>query len=66
MIGGEGEDSWGENGTNETPQEPMQRGGLSAACGKRGLARKSTAVKQAVQIIYSYYSSLNEGELGMF
>ncbi|MDE8673154.1 MULTISPECIES: hypothetical protein [Priestia] len=44
----------------------MQRGGLSAARGKRGLERKSTVVKQAVQIIYSYYSSLNEGELGMF
>ncbi|MCQ9281341.1 hypothetical protein NQ129_06100 [Priestia aryabhattai] len=44
----------------------MQRGGLSAARGKRSLARKATAVKKAVQIIYSYYSSLNGGELGMF
>ncbi|MED3879516.1 hypothetical protein [Priestia megaterium] len=66
MIGGQGEDSWGKSGTNETPQEPMRRGGLSAARRKRSLARKSTAVKQAVQIIYSYYSSLNGGELGMF
>ncbi|MGG0334470.1 hypothetical protein [Priestia aryabhattai] len=66
MIGGQGEDSCRKSGTNETPQERILRGGSSAVRGKRSLERKSTAVKQTVQIIYSYYSSLNEGELGMF
>ncbi|WP_268575686.1 hypothetical protein [Priestia megaterium] len=41
MIGGQGEDSCGQNGTDETPQEQ-----------KRSLAQKSTAVSQAVQIMY--------------
>ncbi|WDW07363.1 hypothetical protein [Priestia aryabhattai] len=39
MIGGQGEDSCGKSGTDETP-----RGGSPAARGKRSLARKSTAV----------------------
>ncbi|MGB3565513.1 MAG: hypothetical protein WBA30_00005 [Priestia megaterium] len=48
MIGGQGEDSCGKSGTGETPQERKRRGGSAAACGKRSLARKSTAVSQAV------------------
>ncbi|MGG0589839.1 hypothetical protein ABEY80_08380 [Priestia megaterium] len=44
MIGGQGEDSCGKSGTGETPQERKRRGGSAAAHGKRGLARKSTAV----------------------
>ncbi|MED4263242.1 hypothetical protein [Priestia megaterium] len=44
MIGGQGEDSCGNSGTDETPQERKQRGGSSAARGKRSLARKSTVV----------------------
>ncbi|MDR7241269.1 hypothetical protein [Priestia megaterium] len=39
--------------------ERKRRGGLSAARGKRSLARKSTAVEQAVQIIYPICSSLD-------
>ncbi|WP_286676960.1 hypothetical protein [Priestia megaterium] len=44
MIGGQDEDSCGKSGIGETPQERKQRGGSSAAPGKRSLARKSTAV----------------------
>ncbi|MFS0902018.1 hypothetical protein AB3N02_02975 [Priestia aryabhattai] len=44
MIGGQGEDSCGKSGTDETPQELKRRGGSSAARGKRSLAWKSTAV----------------------
>ncbi|MGF9889907.1 hypothetical protein ABEX78_14785 [Priestia megaterium] len=44
MIGGQGEDSCGESGTDETPQECKRRGGSSAARGKRSLTRRSTAV----------------------
>ncbi|ADF40212.1 hypothetical protein [Priestia megaterium] len=44
MIGGQGEDSCGKSGTDETPQERKRRGGSSAARGKRSLTRKSTAV----------------------
>jgi len=44
LIGEQGEDSCGNSGTDETPQERKQRGGSSAARGKRSLARKSTAV----------------------
>ncbi|MED4284169.1 hypothetical protein P4678_20630 [Priestia megaterium] len=44
MIGGQGGDSWGKSGTDETPQERMRRGGPAAAHGKRSLARKSTVV----------------------
>ncbi|MGG0461186.1 hypothetical protein [Priestia aryabhattai] len=44
MIGGQGEDSCRKSGTSETPQECKRRGGSTAACGKRSLARKSTAV----------------------
>ncbi|UYV55058.1 hypothetical protein [Priestia megaterium] len=51
MIGGQGEDSCGESGTGETPQERKRRGGSAAARGKRSLARKSTAVSQAVQLM---------------
>ncbi|MCM3306917.1 hypothetical protein [Priestia megaterium] len=48
MIGGQGEDSCGKSGTSETPQEHKRRGGLPAARGKRSLARKSTALSQAI------------------
>ncbi|MBU8853945.1 MULTISPECIES: hypothetical protein [Priestia] len=48
MIGGQGEDSCGKSGTGETPQEHKRRGGLPAARGKRSLARKSTALLQAI------------------
>ncbi|QCR30256.1 hypothetical protein C1N54_13420 [Priestia megaterium] len=44
----EDEDSCGKSGTDETPQERKRRGGSSAARGKRSLARKSTAVSQAI------------------
>ncbi|WP_121944455.1 hypothetical protein [Priestia megaterium] len=58
MIGGQDEDSCGKSGTGETPQERKRRGGSSSARGKRSLARKSTAVSQAVQLIYPICSSL--------
>ncbi|AQU75444.1 MULTISPECIES: hypothetical protein [Priestia] len=48
MIGGQDEDSCGKSGTGETPQERKQRGGSPTARGKRSLARKSTAVSQAI------------------
>ncbi|WP_460137646.1 hypothetical protein [Priestia megaterium] len=48
MIGGQGEDSCGKSG----------RGGSAAARGKRSLARKSTAVSQAVQLMYLICSPL--------
>ncbi|MEW4230114.1 hypothetical protein [Priestia megaterium] len=60
MIGGQGEDSCGKNGRGETPQERKRRGGSAAARGKRSLARKSTAVSQAVQFIYTSCSSLDD------
>ncbi|UYV51387.1 hypothetical protein [Priestia megaterium] len=44
MIGGQGEDSCGKSGRDETPQERKRRGGSAAARGKRSLARKSIAV----------------------
>ncbi|MED3940074.1 hypothetical protein P4643_00830 [Priestia megaterium] len=44
MIEGQGEDSCGKSGTDETPQERKQRGGSPAAREKRSLARKSTAL----------------------
>ncbi|MCM3020841.1 hypothetical protein M3582_22380 [Priestia megaterium] len=59
MIGGQGEDSCGKSGTGETPQECKRRGGSAAARGKRSLARKSTAVLQAVQLMYSSFLSLD-------
>nr|WP_216641913.1 hypothetical protein [Priestia megaterium] len=34
MIGGQGEDSCGKSGRDETPQERKRRGGSSAARGK--------------------------------
>ncbi|MCZ8495441.1 hypothetical protein MMB68_00350 [Priestia sp. Y58] len=52
MIGGQGEDSCGKSGTDETPQERKRRGGSSAARGKRSLARKSTAVEQMIHTSY--------------
>ncbi|AYE50310.1 hypothetical protein ABEW33_04480 [Priestia megaterium] len=55
MIGGKDEDSCGKSGTDETPQERKRRGGSAAAGGKRSLARKSTAVSQAVQFIRQCY-----------
>ncbi|MFP8644144.1 hypothetical protein ACLHWY_21620 [Priestia aryabhattai] len=51
MIGGKDEDSCGK----KTPQECKRRGGSAAARGKRSLARKSTAVSQAVQLIRQCY-----------
>ncbi|WP_129706444.1 hypothetical protein [Priestia megaterium] len=59
MIGGQGEDSCGKSGTGETPQKRKRRGGSPAARGKRSLARKSTAVSKAVQLIYPICSSLD-------
>ncbi|MCT9856901.1 hypothetical protein N7610_25645 [Priestia megaterium] len=59
MIGGQSEDSCGKSGKGETPQERMRRGGSPAARGKRSLARKSTAVSQADQLMYPICSSLN-------
>ncbi|MBT2258084.1 hypothetical protein [Priestia megaterium] len=59
MIVGQDEDSCGKSGTGETPQERKRRGGSSPARGKRSLARKSTAVSQAVQLIYPICSSLD-------
>ncbi|MED3878994.1 hypothetical protein [Priestia megaterium] len=59
MIGGQDEDSCGKSGTGETPQENKRRGGSPAARGKRSLARKSTAVSKAVQLIYLICSSLD-------
>ncbi|MDC7778831.1 hypothetical protein [Priestia megaterium] len=56
---GKSEDSCGKSGTGETPQERMRRGGSPAARGKRSLARKSTAVSQADQLMYPICSSLN-------
>ncbi|MCM3018818.1 hypothetical protein [Priestia megaterium] len=53
MIGGQGEDSCGKSGTDETPQERKRRGGSPSARGKRSLARKSTAVSQAVQLAHA-------------
>ncbi|WP_285845456.1 hypothetical protein [Priestia megaterium] len=44
MIGEQDEDSCGNSGMNETPQERKRRGGSSATRGKRSLARRSTAV----------------------
>ncbi|MGI1810078.1 hypothetical protein [Priestia sp. TGN 0903] len=54
MIGGQGEDSCGESGTDETPQ-----GDSSATRGKRRLAWKSTAVSQAVQLMHTICLSLD-------
>ncbi|MFF2441850.1 hypothetical protein [Priestia megaterium] len=58
MIGRQGEDSCGKSGTGETPQERKRRGGSAAARGKRSLAWKSTAVSQAIQLMYPVCSSL--------
>ncbi|MHC8970434.1 hypothetical protein IUJ58_05135 [Priestia aryabhattai] len=58
-MGGKDEDSCGKSGTDETPQERKRRGGSAPARGKRSLARKSTAVSQAVQLMYSICSSLD-------
>ncbi|MED3830811.1 hypothetical protein COE67_00430 [Priestia megaterium] len=65
MVGGQGEDSCGNSGTDETPQERKRRGGSSAARGKRSLARKATAFEQAVQIMYPDCSSLGWIHFGM-
>ncbi|MEI2378879.1 hypothetical protein [Priestia megaterium] len=64
-MGGKGEDSCGKSGTGETPQERKRRGGSAAARGKRSHARKSTAVSQAVQLLYPICSSLDRVELLM-
>ncbi|MED4239608.1 hypothetical protein [Priestia megaterium] len=48
-----------KSGRDGTPQERKRRGGSSAARGKRSLARKSTAVSQAVQLLYLICSSLD-------
>ncbi|MEK4716989.1 hypothetical protein NST66_05395 [Priestia sp. FSL W8-0524] len=60
MIGRQGEDSCGESGTGETPQERKRRGGSPAARGKRSLAGKSTAVSQAFQLMYPICWSFDE------
>ncbi|MEW4238693.1 hypothetical protein Q0N51_06895 [Priestia megaterium] len=52
MIGEQDEDSCGKSGTGETPQECMRRGGSGTARAKRSLVRKSTAVSQAIQLMY--------------
>jgi len=44
LIGGQGEDSCGKSGTDETPQERKRRGGSSAARGQRSLAEISYGV----------------------
>ncbi|WP_269091642.1 hypothetical protein [Priestia megaterium] len=44
MMGSQGEVSCGKSRIDETRQERLRRGGSSAACRKRSLARKSTAV----------------------
>ncbi|MGF9944358.1 hypothetical protein ABEX44_14010 [Priestia megaterium] len=59
MIGGQGEDSCGNSGTGETPKERKRRGGSLAAHGKGSIARKSTAVSQAVQLMYPICTYLN-------
>ncbi|MBW0931936.1 hypothetical protein [Priestia megaterium] len=59
MIGGQDEDSCEKSGTGETRQERQRRGGSRAARGKRSLPRKSTAVSQAVQLMYPICSSLD-------
>ncbi|WP_339996926.1 hypothetical protein [Priestia aryabhattai] len=59
MIRGQDEDSWGRSGIGETPQECKRRGGSPAACGKRNLARKSTVISQAVQLMSHICSSLD-------
>ncbi|MGG0518702.1 hypothetical protein ABE056_07860 [Priestia aryabhattai] len=59
MIGGQGEDSCGKSGTDETPQKRKRRGGSAAARGKRSLAWKSTAASRAVQFMYPACSSLD-------
>ncbi|MBD8114708.1 UNVERIFIED_ORG: hypothetical protein J2X74_005123 [Bacillus sp. 1751] len=41
------------------PQERKRRGGSVPSRGKRSLARKSTAVSQAVQLLYPICSSLD-------
>ncbi|QTL50443.1 MULTISPECIES: hypothetical protein [Priestia] len=65
MIRRQDEDSCGKSGRDETPQERKRRGGSPAARGKRSLARRSTAVSQAVQIIYPVCSSLDGIDLVM-
>ncbi|MED3978984.1 hypothetical protein [Priestia megaterium] len=50
MIGEQDEDSRGNIGTDETPQERKRRGGSSATSEKRSLARKSTAVLKVIYI----------------
>ncbi|MGG4435763.1 hypothetical protein AAXE64_14520 [Priestia megaterium] len=70
MVEGQGEDSCGNSGTDEPPQERKRRGGSSAArgkrsLGKRSLARKATAFEQAVQIMYPDCSSLGWIHFGM-
>ncbi|MCL9636038.1 hypothetical protein P4605_16570 [Priestia aryabhattai] len=48
MTGRQDEDSCGESGTGEPPQEHKRRGGSPAVRRKRSLARKSTAVSKAL------------------
>ncbi|MED3893793.1 hypothetical protein SFC34_24810 [Priestia aryabhattai] len=57
-MGEQDEDSCGKSGIGETSQERKRRGGSAASRGKRSLARKSTAVSQAVQLLYPICSSL--------
>ncbi|MED3915573.1 hypothetical protein [Priestia megaterium] len=59
MIGGARRRLLREKRTGETPQERKRRGGSAAAHGKRSLARKSTAVSQAVQLMSPVCSFLD-------
>ncbi|MCF6795234.1 MULTISPECIES: hypothetical protein [Priestia] len=59
MIREQGKDSCRKSGTDETRQERKRRGGSAPARGKRSLAWKSTAVSQAVQLLYLICLSLD-------
>ncbi|MBD8845978.1 MULTISPECIES: hypothetical protein [Priestia] len=59
MIREQGKDSYRKSGTDETRQERKRRGGSAPARGKRSLAWKSTAVSQAVQLLYLICLSLD-------
>ncbi|WP_195695229.1 MULTISPECIES: hypothetical protein [Priestia] len=66
MIGGQGVDSCGKSGRDETPPAGAQATRrLIPRPRKRSLARISTAVSQAVQIIYPICSSLDGIDLVM-
>ncbi|MDO6850119.1 hypothetical protein Q4S57_19435 [Priestia megaterium] len=58
MIREQGKDSCGKSGTYENRQEQKRRGGSAPARGKGSFAWKSTAVSQAVQLLYPICLSL--------